>query len=84
MAASKSDISKDAFFQGKMQESIKYWLYQLAGSNVQNGQTSTTERVYVKTWYQKALNYATIGFAAVTVLFMLIGLLKRFKAGKKA
>jgi beta-glucosidase len=84
MAASKSDISKDAYFQSRMQESLKYWLYQLAGSNVQNGQTSTTERVYIMTWYQKAILGATIGFGVLTALFMLIGLLKRIKAGKKA
>ena len=68
----------------RMQESLKYWLYQLAGSNVQNGQTSTTERVYIMTWYQKAILGATIGFGVLTALFMLIGLLKRIKAGKKA
>ena len=84
MAASKSDIQKDMYFQSRMQESLKYWLYQLAGSNVQNGQTSTTERVYIMTWYQKAILGATIGFGVLTALFMLIGLLKRIKAGKKA
>lgn len=84
MAASKSDIQKDTQFQEMMKYNLKFWMYQLAGSNAMNGVTSTTELKYVLTWYQKAMYGADAAFGVLAVLFAVTGLVKRRKNGKKA
>ncbi len=69
MAASKSLIEKDTYFQTKMKENIKYWLYNLATSNAMNGLTYTSEikRIYV--WWEIALWCLIAASAVLTVLF---------------
>ena len=79
MASSKSAIQKDTEFQEMMKYNIKFWLYNLAKSNVMNGMKSTTELKYVLTWYQKAIYGATAGFGVLTVLFAILGLLRTRK-----
>lgn len=83
MAASKSVIETDTEFQEMMKYNIKFWLYQIADSNVMNGLSATTEMQYVMTWYQKALLGAEIGFGVLTVLFAVLGFLK-YRKNKKA
>lgn len=84
MAASKKEIQKDTAFQEMMKYNLKFWMYQMAGSNVMNGMTSTTERQYVLTWYQKAMYGADAVFGVLTVLFAALAILKGRKAAKKA
>ena len=48
-------IQEDAFFQLKMKEGLKYYLYTIAGNNVMNGYNTETEIIYFMTWWQKAL-----------------------------
>lgn len=84
MSASKDAIAKDGEFQQMMKYNIKYWLYQIADSNVMNGLSSTTELRYVLTWYQKALYGAMGVFGVLTALFAIVGLLKAFKKEKTA
>ncbi len=84
MKKSKDEIAKDTAFQQEMKTSLKYYLYNIAASNVMNGTTSTTERIYVLTWYQKALYGASIAFGLLTLLFSVIGLVKRGKEKKAA
>jgi len=84
MNASKSEIEKDGDFQAQMKRNIKYWAYNMAASNAMNGLTSTTEKVYVLTWYQKALYAGTAGLGALTALLAIVSLLKRRKEKKAA
>ena len=79
MANSKAAIEKDVWFQEQMQQSIKHCLYQFVQSNAINGMSSTTEIVYVQTWYQKALQYATIGLGVLTGLFLLLAVINDLK-----
>ena len=82
MAASKADIQKDIWFQEQMKKGIKYALFNIAQSNAMNGISSTTEIVYVKTWYENVLFGATIGLSVLTALFLLLGVLADRKSKK--
>jgi len=84
MADSKSEIEKDGQFQLAMKQNIKYWVYNMAQSVAMNGLTSTTEKVYVLTWYQKALYGGAIGVGVLCALFAVISLIKRSKERKAA
>ena len=84
MAASKSTIQKDMYFQENLRNNIKYFLYQIVQSNAMNGISSTTEIVPVRTWVDNALTAATIATAVLTVLFLILAILKSLKANKKA
>ncbi len=84
MAASKSAIAKDTYFQTKMKENIKYWLYNLAQSNGMNGLTYTSEMKYVLTWWQIAIYGAMAGFAVLTILFGALFIVKSRKLDKEA
>ena len=77
-AMSSSDnmelIEKDAQFQQKMQQALKYYLYTVAGSNAMNGMTADTRIEFQYTWWQIALvtvdiviGIAVIGFGAMYV-----------------
>ena len=79
VAASKDVIEKDVWFQEQIQQNLKHYLYQICQSNAINGMSSTTEIVYVQTWYQKALQYATYGLGAITVLFLLLAVINDSK-----
>lgn len=68
MTASLNQIKKDAVFQQKMKDAIKTYAYTTAGSNAMNGITSSTELIYVKTWWQKAVLGAEIAFAVLTAV----------------
>lgn len=68
MAERKAEIAADAVFQNDMKKAIKYYLYTFAGSNAMNGITNNTERVYVRTWWQNALNYTKIGLGVLAAL----------------
>ena len=83
MASSKTAIEKDVWFQEQMKDGIKYYLYNLAQSNAMNGISSTTEIVYVTTWYERALQIATWALAALTLLCLCMAVIKDFKSLKK-
>ena len=68
MEANRDAILTDTTFQRRMKDGIKYYAYQTAQSAAMNGITSDTRMVYVKTWWQKALTAAQIGFGVLTVL----------------
>ena len=82
MAASKADIQKDIWFQEQMKQGIKYALYNIVQSNAMNGISSTTEIVYVKTWYENLLTYATYCLSALTALFLVLAVIADRKARK--
>ena len=82
MAASKSAVEKDAQFQQEMKKSLKYYLYQVAQSNAMNGVSSTTEIVYIQTWYEKALQIATYALAALTALCLVLAVINERKYRK--
>ena len=84
MASSKSAIQKDTAFQEMMKYSLRFWLYQLANSNVMNGLKSTTELKYVLTWYQKTAYGAAAGFGVLTLLFAVLWSLRAAKNKKEA
>ena len=84
MANSKKAIEKDVSFQQMMKKNIKYFLYQLVQSNAMNGISSTTEIQTVRTWYQNALTGAEAAFAALTILFLIMTILKTVKSKKEA
>ncbi|MCC8100453.1 MAG: glycoside hydrolase family 3 C-terminal domain-containing protein [Clostridiales bacterium] len=67
MAASKTAISEDTYFQEQMKLTIKYYLYNIVESNAMNGLTAGTEIVTQLTWFQIAC-YAAIAVAAVLTL----------------
>ena len=83
MANAKADIEKDVWFQEQMQQGIKYYLYNLAQSNAMNGISSTTEIVYIATWYENALKYATYALAALTALFLVLAVVGDLKSRKQ-
>ena len=83
MTASKAKIAKDAVFQQKMKDAIKYYAYTIAGSNAMNGITSDVELVYVRTWWQNAYLAATICAGVLTALFAVLYVLRLVKAGKE-
>ena len=72
MANSKAAIEKDVWFQEQMREGIRYYIYNLAQSNAMNGISSTTEIVYVTTWYERLLQILTWALAALTVISLVI------------
>ena len=82
MAASKTAIEKDVWFQEQMKEGIKYYLYNLAQSNAMNGISSTTEIVYVATWYERTLQIATWVLAALTALCLCMAIVTDLKSRK--
>ncbi len=84
MSASKSAIQKDMTFQERMKEGIRYYLYQLVESNAMNGVSSTTEIVYIRTWYQNALLAATIVLGILTALFLVLSFIRPKQLKKKA
>ena len=69
---------------GIVRLNIKYFLYQLVQSNAMNGISSTTEIQTVRTWYQNALTGAEAAFAALTILFLIMTILKTVKSKKEA
>ncbi len=83
MAASKDAIAKDGWFQEQMKANIKYFLYNLVQSNAMNGISSTTEIVYVTTWYETALTVATWTLAVLTAACLVMAVLKDRKARKE-
>lgn len=83
MAASKTAIEKDSWFQKEMKDGIKYYLYNIAQSNAMNGISSTTEIVYVTTWYERALQIATYALAALTAICLVMAVIKDLKSLKK-
>ena len=74
MEDSKSAIAADTYFQQKMQEAIKSWLWACAQSNITNGLSSTTVLKSVTPWWQAALNGACGGFGVLTALFAFLAL----------
>ena len=83
MAASKSVIEKDHYFQQQMKDTLKYFVYQIAQSNAMNGISSTTEIVYIRTWVDNALTGGIAAFAVLTALFLVVSITKEFKSKKK-
>ena len=83
MTSNKAKIEKDAVFQQKMKDAIKYFVYATAGSNAMNGITSDVELVYVRTWWQNAVTGATIGFGVLTALFALLYIIALLKSRKE-
>lgn len=83
MANSKADIEKDVWFQEQMKDGIKYFLYNIAQSNAMNGISSTTEIVYITTWYERALQIATWALAALTALFLALAVWTDLKSLRK-
>lgn len=83
MAASKGEIEKDTWFQEQMKQSIKYFLYNIAQSNAMNGISSTSQIVYITTWYEQALQIATWSLAALTAVCLVMAVVKDFKSRKK-
>ena len=83
MSSYKSDIQKDVYFQEQMKQSIKYFIYQIAQSNAMNGISSTTEIVYIRTWYQNALLAATIVTAVLTALLVILSFVMPARKAKK-
>jgi beta-glucosidase len=83
MAASKTAIEKDVWFQEQMKEGIKYYLYNLAQSNAMNGISSTTEIVYITTWYERALQIATYVLAALCAICLIIAAYNDLKSLRK-
>ena len=63
-----------------MKQGIKYYLYQLAQSNAMNGISSTTEIVYIATWYENALKYATWALIALTALCLVLAVINDRKS----
>ena len=82
MAASKSAIEKDVWFQEQMKTGIKYALYNIVQSNAMNGISSTTEIVYITTWYMRALQIATYALGALTALFLVLSIINDRKSKK--
>lgn len=72
MESRRSEIMADTLFQQKMKQGIKYYLYTFAGSNAMNGLTTTSERVYVRTWWQNALRGVEIGLGVLTALCVIL------------
>jgi len=83
MSSYKSDIQKDVYFQEQMKQNIKYFIYQIAQSNAMNGISSTTEIVYIRTWYQNALLAATIVTAVLTALLVILSFVMPARKAKK-
>ncbi|MBQ6120997.1 MAG: glycoside hydrolase family 3 C-terminal domain-containing protein [Clostridia bacterium] len=81
---SKDIISKDVTFQEEMRRGIKYTIYNVAQSNAMNGISSTTEIVYVTTWYETALTIATWALAALTACCLFMAIYRDLKGKKKA
>lgn len=79
MENSRDAIASDTYYQEQMQEGIKYWLYALAHSNIINGLSQTTEIVPVTPWWQMALYVADGILAALTALFVFLGLKSKKK-----
>ncbi len=82
MAASKDTIAKDGYFQEQMKNNIKYFLYNEVQSNAMNGISSTTEIVYVATWYETALVVATCVLSVLTIACFVMAVLRDRKARK--
>ncbi len=83
MVSNKAKIAKDAVFQQKMKDGLKYYVYTTAGSNAMNGITSNVELVYVRTWWQNALTGATIAMGVLTAVCALFYVLKLVKSRKE-
>ena len=80
----KAEIEKDLYFQQEMRNSLKYYLYNIAQSNAMNGISSTTEIVYITTWYEQALQIATWSLAALTALCFIAAVVKDLKSRKES
>ena len=83
MANAKAEIQKDVWFQEQMREGIKYYLYNIAQSNAMNGISSTTEIVYITTWYERALQIAAYALAALAAICLVIAVYNDFKSLRK-
>ena len=83
MENAKTEIEKDMYFQQQMREGIKYYLYNIAQSNAMNGNSSTTEIVYIRTWVDNALLGGTVVSGALTGLFLILAIVKDIKSKKE-
>ena len=83
MSASKAEIQKDVWFQEQMKQGIKYYLYNIAQSNAMNGISSTTEIVYITTWYELVLQIAAYALAALCAICLIIAVYNDFKSLRK-
>ena len=84
MAASKDVIEKDVWFQEQMKDSLKFYLYNIAQSNAMNGVSSTSQIVYITTWYERTLQIATWSLAALTAVCFVLAVAKDAKARKES
>ena len=83
MANSKAEIEKDVWFQEQMKKAIKYCLYNMVQSNAMNGISSTSEIVYITTWYERALQIATYVLAALCAICLIIAAYNDIKSLRK-
>lgn len=83
MVANKDKIASDTVFQEKMKNGIKYFLYTALQSSAANGIKSTTESVYVKTWWQNMILGIEIVFAVLTLLFGVLYVKECLKKGSR-
>ena len=83
MAASKSAIQKDVWFQAQMKEALHHYLYNIVQSNAMNGISNTSKIVYIRTWYDNVLLVGTILLAVLTCLCLFMSLRSDFKSRKK-
>ena len=85
MNSHRQEIEADGYFQQKMHDSIKYYMYSAARSNALNGITPDTQIQYVLTWWQKAILGAKYATAGLSVLFLLLWCLaqRKNKGGNK-
>ena len=83
MIASREEIQKDTAFQQKMHDGLKYYLYSAARSNALNGLTVTSEILYVRTWWQKAILGFKYGSGALAIVFFAVWMSVRRRDGRK-
>ena len=83
MAASKSAIQKDVWFQEQMKEALHHYLYNIVQSNAMNGISNTSKIVYIRTWYDNVLLVGTILLAVLTCLCLFMSIRSDFKSRKK-
>lgn len=60
-------IKKDQAFQADVQETVKYFLYNLADSNYMNYLTANTTFRYITPWWQSALTVANVVLGVLTL-----------------
>lgn len=65
-------IKADQEFQKKMKAALKYYVYNTVAGNAMNGITSSTQYVYVLTWWQYAILAAQAVLAVLTLIFAVL------------